>query len=70
MNSTKGEINWHTLTSENSLSLLSSSLTGLNNSEAEKALVSFGKNQLPEAKPTSVIMLFYVSLKRLLPLFY
>jgi Ca2+-transporting ATPase len=66
MNSTNDQINWHTLTTQNSLNVLSSSLKGLSNSEAKKALAIFGENQLPEAKSASIVMLFLRQFKEIM----
>ena len=66
MNSTNDQTNWHTLTTQNSLNVLSSSLKGLSNSEAKKALAIFGENQLPEAKSASIIMLFLRQFKEIM----
>jgi len=66
MKNSENEINWHTLTTENSLNLLSSNLKGLASSEAEEALVSYGENKLPEAKSTSIAMLFLRQFKEIM----
>lgn len=50
---------WHNLSSDEALSALNSSLTGLSDSEASDRLRSFGLNKLPELARKNVLLRFF-----------
>lgn len=52
------QINWHSLTCEAALERLHSSKEGLTSLLAKQALAKYGKNQLPVARPSGIVMLF------------
>lgn len=63
MKNDKVEQNWHCLSADHILEQLQSSKKGLSASQVKAALSTFGKNQLPEAKPTSITKLFFSQFK-------
>ena len=60
------EQNWHSLSGEETLKQLNSNDKGLTTSIAKQALTTFGYNRLPEAKPTSIAMLFLRQFKEIM----
>lgn len=50
--------NWHNKTTEETLSLLKTTLSGLNESDVKQRLADVGFNKLPEAKPKNVFLRF------------
>ncbi|MBQ7884581.1 MAG: HAD-IC family P-type ATPase [Clostridia bacterium] len=49
---------WHTLSADDCLEKLNSNQNGLSGDEATKRQNEFGKNTLPQKKPTSIIVMF------------
>ncbi len=52
------EQNWHSFSCAQTLKQLNASENGLSSSQVKHALTTFGQNKLPEAKPTSIVLLF------------
>lgn len=63
MKAAKEAHQWHRLSKSQALEKLSSNIQGLSSPQAQTAAIRFGKNQLPEAKATSITRLFFRQFK-------
>lgn len=58
--------NWHSESTESSLAHLNSSLTGLDQQEAEARVLKYGPNRLPEAAKRSAVIRFLLHFRNVL----